>query len=85
VGLLKWLFDSKPKEPVQSFVKQNVLYMKYKTIYDHEFEIAIYPDTKVPGTFTIKSNGLEVGRVGVSDDGACLIVSGTLRPIKYID
>lgn len=85
MSLLKWIFSPKQKEPVESFVKRNVLYMKYRTVYDHEFEIAIYPDPKVPGTFTIKANGLEVGRIGVTDDGAGLIVSGTIRPIKYIE
>lgn len=82
--MFKWIFNRKPKPVVKNWTDRNVLYFKYKTIYNHDFEVSVYPDVKVPGTFIIKSNGLEIGRVGVSDDGSRLIISGTVAPPSFV-
>jgi hypothetical protein len=82
--VFEWIFKSKPKSPVKTWVENNALYFKYKTIYNHDFEVSVYPDVKVPGTFIIKSNSLEIGRVGVSDDGSRLIISGTVAPPSFL-
>ena len=79
-----WIFKRSQKSPIETWVERNVLYFKYKTIYNHDFEVSVYPDVKVPGTFIIKSNGSEIGRVGVSDDGSRLIISGTVAPPSFV-